>query len=111
MKNKRIEISLISGALLGVICIFGVGLRMGFEGNYAFLFSLWYNRLLMGFVIGIASGLKIIKSDKNFLVRGLLIGLLVTFAHSFTTQFADFPSFFAGIIYGIVIDFIATKYE
>ncbi|MFB6088448.1 MAG: hypothetical protein ABEK36_01575 [Candidatus Aenigmatarchaeota archaeon] len=111
MKNRRIEISLISGALLGVICIFGVGLRMGFDGNYPFLFSLWYNRLLMGFLIGTASELKLIKSNKNFVARGVLIGLLVTSAHSFTTQFTDLPSFFAGIIYGIVIDFIATNYE
>ncbi len=106
---KRILISTITGALLGVICIIGVGARVGFSGNYLFLFSMWYNRLLMGFVIGLSGKLRILKSNKNPYLRGILLGLLVTLAHSISTGFRDIPSFFAGIVYGIIIDYVATK--
>ena len=110
MNNRRIGISLMTGALLGILCIIGVGLRMGFAGNDTLLLSLWYNRVLMGFVIGISSKFKIIKSNRNYLVRGPLIGFFISLAHSLTSGFVDIPSFFAGIAYGIIIDFLATRY-
>ncbi len=110
MKDRRVIIGTLVGAVLGVLCIVGVGGRIGFEGNEMFLFGMWYNRVVMGLLIGFASGLKIIDSDKNFIPRGLLLGLVVTSAITFTSGFRDWPSFFAGLAYGPVIDWAATRY-
>jgi len=112
MKNKRrVIIGILAGALLGILCIVGVGWRVGFEGNEMFLFAMWYNRVVMGLLIGLAYDVKIVKSDKNFIVRGLILGLVVTLAITFTSEFRDWPSFFAGIAYGPIIDWVATKYS
>lgn len=111
MKLKRIIIAILTGSILGILCIIGVSKRLGFSGNELFLFALWYNRFLMGIVIGIASDLKIIKTKWNFLLRGGIFGLIVTTAFFLSTGFRDIPSFFAGIIYGIIIDYFATKFE
>ena len=110
MKKRRLFISVFMGMLLGVLCILGVGIRIGFAGNELFLFAMWYNRVLMGVVIGLAYDIQFIDSDWNFVVRGFVLGLLVTSAISFTSGFLDWPSFFAGLVYGVVIDFVATRY-
>lgn len=110
MKGRRILLAVITGAVLGVFCIIGVGTRIGFSGNELFLFAMWYNRVIMGLLIGLAGDLNIIHSDKNFIPRGLILGLLVTSAITLTSGFIDWPSFFAGIVYGVIIDFVATRW-
>lgn len=106
---KRVLVALAVGALLGVFCIVGVGLRVGFAGNAGFLFAIWYNRLLMGLLIGLAGQLTLLQARKaNIVLRGLLLGTLVTLASSLSTDFRDLPSFFAGIAYGPIIDAVAS---
>lgn len=108
---KRLSISLLTGAILGIFCIIGVGIRAGYAGNELYLFSMWYNRVIMGLVVGLAQNLKIIKDvKKNVYVRGLVIGLVVSLANFLSTAFRDIPSFFAGIVYGLIIDYTASKY-
>ena len=109
--KKRLAIGLLTGAVLGVFCIVGVGLRVGFEGNRGFLFAMWYNRVVMGLVIGLAGGLKLVDSEQNVLVRGFVLGLVVTTAITLSTEFRDWPSFFAGLAYGVIIDWVATRYS
>ncbi len=111
MKTKRVMISVIMGAVLGVLCIVGVGTRIGYSGNELFLFAMWYNRIVMGLLIGLAYDIKIVDSNKNFILRGLLLGLIVSLAITFTSEFRDWPSLFAGIAYGVIIDFVATRFE
>ena len=115
---KRLSISIIVGALLGVLCIIGVGSRIpgGYLPNIVFLIGMWYNRVIMGIVIGLAGDLRILKSEKasnlgNALVRGLIFGFLVSSAIFLSTEFRDVLAFFAGIAYGIIIDGVATWYE
>lgn len=103
-------LAVITGAVLGVLCIIGVGGRIGFHGNELFLFAMWYNRVIMGLLIGLAGGLKIIDSENNYIVRGLILGLLVSSAITLTSGFMDVPSFFAGVVYGVIIDLAATKW-
>ncbi len=110
MKTKRVMISVIMGAVLGVLCIVGVGARIGYSGNELFLFAMWYNRIVMGLLIGLAYDIKIIDSNKNFILRGLLLGLIVSLAITFTSEFRDWSSLFAGIAYGVIIDFVATRF-
>lgn len=109
INKKRILISLLTGAILGVFCIIGVGARIGYE-NYIFLVGMWYNRIIMGLLIGLAGDIQITKDSKNVLLRGALLGLIVSSAIFISTEFRDIPSFFAGIAYGVIIDFVASKY-
>jgi uncharacterized membrane protein len=104
--RKRLIVGLIMGALLGVFCIVGAQLRSGFERETLYLFAFWYNRLLIGFAIGIASSNPNLKIT---LLRGALIGLLVSFAFYSATGFDDVVGFIAGIVYGVIIEFVAYK--
>lgn len=112
LKNKkRLSISIIAGAILGIVCIIGVGSRFGFAGNEVFLFATWYNRLLMGILIGFIGSCQMTKSKFNPLLRGAVTGAIVSFALFASTNFIDPLGFGAGIVYGIIIDYAATKYS
>jgi hypothetical protein len=112
---RRLSISVLTGALLGVLCIIGVGARIpgGYLPNIVFLIGMWYNRVIMGLLIGLAGDIQILKSENasklgNAFLRGLIFGILVSSAIFLSTEFRDLLSFFAGIAYGIIIDIIAT---
>ncbi len=107
MLTKRMKLSLITGAILGVVCIVGASIRSDFGLGTAFLFAFWYNRLLMGFVIGLLDG-KI--GMPKILFRGAGIGLIVSFAFYSSIGFGDPVGFIAGIIYGVIIEYVAFKY-
>jgi len=109
MKNKRLAISLITAAILGIFCIIGISLRMGFAGNELFIVATWVNRVVIGLVIGVASPIKIDNNPK-MLLRGALLGFIISGSFYLATSFKDTPGFFAGIVYGIIIEYIATKY-
>ncbi len=110
---KRISIGLITGALLGILCIIGVGTRIGFPGNTVYLIGMWYNRVIMGLMIGLSDQIILVKNNnkQNSIFRGAIIGLIVTTSILLSTTFRDIPSFFAGIIYGIIIDYVSTLYS
>ncbi|TFG11171.1 hypothetical protein EU537_13105 [Candidatus Thorarchaeota archaeon] len=116
--RKRITVSLIMGAILGVLCIVGVGGRIdgGYLQNIVFLIGMWYNRVIMGLLIGFAGEFHIAGDEDaspwvNPFIRGLLFGILVSFAIFLSTEFRDMPSLFAGFAYGPIIDIVATKYS
>ncbi len=114
MKNnsRRLKVSIVLGAFLGIICIIGVGLRIGFLGNEWYLFGMWYNRLLMGVLIGFTGNWRLISGEenkyKNAALRGFILGTFVTSAILFSTNFRDLPSWGAGVIYGVIIDLVST---
>jgi hypothetical protein len=115
MNRKRLGIAILTGVLLGILCIIGVGIRIpgGYLVNLVFLIGMWYNRVIMGLVIGLADEIVIIKGENsrmwaNAIVRGLLFGLIVSAAIFLSTEFRDLPSFFAGLAYGVIIDLVAT---
>lgn len=99
--NKRVLYGLILGAILGVVCIVGAQLRMPGQLSAAYLFSFWFNRLLMGLVIGLFSTPKSLRIG---LLRGLLLGAFVSFAFFSATEFLDFMGFMAGVVYGVIIE-------
>lgn len=107
---KRLNISILTGAILGIFCIIGISLRMGFTGNELFILATYVNRLIMGLVIGLAPYYKIKNTKRNILTRGALFGLIISGSFYLATDFKDSPGFFAGIVYGIIIDFISTKH-
>jgi len=75
--KKRLITALFGGALLGIVCVVGAYVRSGFTASPVFVFSLWYNRVIMGLIIGAPW----IKTGRiQALLRGALLGLLVSFA-------------------------------
>lgn len=104
--NKRLTLSIITGALLGIFCIIGMSYRFGVEGNEWFFAATWFNRVLMGIIIGLAGNIKL-----NPALRGILFGLIVSFSLYIATDFRDSSGFGAGIVYGLIIDWVATKYS
>ncbi|MCC5895203.1 MAG: hypothetical protein JJU16_07035 [Alkalibacterium sp.] len=99
--NKRMTEALIGGALLGVVCVIGVSIRTGFSEPPVYLFSIWYNRVIMGLIIGAPW----VKKDRQAAIRrGALLGLLVSFAFFSTSGFHDPISFVAGIFYGVILE-------
>ena len=107
MLTKRMKVCITSGAVLGVFCIVGAFVRSGYQSEAYYLFALWYNRLLMGLLIGLAGGNL---GWPKVIGRGALFGLIVSFAFYSSTGFIDVVSFLAGILYGIIIEYIAFKY-
>lgn len=107
---KRLRNGVLSGAILGILCIVGVGSRIGFSGNWFYLIGMWYNRIIMGLIIGLSEGIILVENNpkNNSILRGTVIGLIVTTAILLSTSFRDIPSFFAGIAYGIIIDWVST---
>ncbi|HNS71742.1 MAG TPA: hypothetical protein PKK07_03400 [bacterium] len=109
LNKKRLLVAIITGAILGIFCIIGVGSRIGYE-NYIFLIAMWYNRVVMGLIIGLAGEIRLTNGPSNTLIRGFILGTIVSSAIFLSTEFRDVPSFFAGIVYGIIIDYVATRY-
>ncbi|MGY5858699.1 MAG: hypothetical protein RTU63_04965 [Candidatus Thorarchaeota archaeon] len=115
---RRIGAAIIVGALLGVLCIIGVGSRIpGGYSNVVYLTAVWYNRVIMGIIVGLAGGITIVKSErkKNFpnaIVRGLIIGIVVSSATLLLSEtIIDWLGWIAGIAYGPIIDVVATATE
>jgi len=116
---RRIAIATITGALLGILCIIGVGARIqgGYSENTIYLLAVWYNRVIMGLLIGTAGDITIIRSTKeknygNAILRGLIFGLILTSATLLlSTTIFDLIGWLAGLAYGPIIDIVATAME
>lgn len=106
--ENRMKKAVLGGAILGVFCVIGAYIRSGMTASTGFVFSLWYNRVLLGVIVG-APWNKIEKNNR--IVRGAILGLLVSFAFYSSTGFNDHISFIAGIIYGIMLEFWLMKFE
>ena len=99
--NRRMKEALIGGALLGLICVVGAYVRSGFTASPVFVFSLWYNRVIIGLAVGAP---WVVTGRKEALLRGAILGLAVSFAFYSSTGFQDHISFAAGILYGVILE-------
>ncbi len=99
--TKRLKLALIGGAVLGVVCVVGAYLRSGSTASPVFIFSLWYNRVIIGLAIGAPWKTT---SKTKVLLRGAILGLMVSFAFYSATGFTDPISFIAGIVYGVILE-------
>lgn len=106
--TKRLIVAIITGAVLGVFCIIGASVRYGSQAAPAMLASLWYNRLIMGFVIGLYSKAQ---SLSKAMLRGAVTGLLISFAFFLSGGMSDYVSFLVGIVYGLIIELTAYKLD
>jgi hypothetical protein len=112
---KRIGISTLTGAILGVVCILGAVQRIpgNFSDNLAYLMGIWAMRVILGIVIGLAGDIVILKGEQwqpwvNAAIRGILFGLIFSVAILLIDPFKDYSTFAAGIAYGPVADIITT---
>lgn len=108
LKTRRMRVSLLCGAILGVVCIVGALVRSGGTAGIAFLFALWFNRLLMGMAIG---AIDEQAKTSDLIIRGALIGLVISFAFYSAAGFGDVVSFLAGIVYGSIIELVSRRYQ
>ncbi len=99
--NRRMKEALIGGALLGIVCVVGAYVRSGLSASPGFVFSLWYNRVIIGLAVGAPWKAT---SRSMALLRGAFLGLLVSFAFYSSTGFQDHISFVAGIVYGVILE-------
>ena len=99
--TKRMKEALIGGALLGIICVVGAYVRSGLMASPVFVFSLWYNRVIIGLAVGAPWA---DQERRRSLLRGAVLGLLVSFAFYSATGFTDPISFLAGILYGVILE-------
>ena len=108
--SKRLVGAVIIGAFLGVICIVGGSARAGgWAGNETYLIAMWYNRVIIGLLIGLAGRWDPLPGPLNRYVRGLLLGTAVSLAFFLTTGFQDIIAFFAGGVYGVIIEYGVRK--
>lgn len=108
MNTIRVLISIALGILFGAICAFGSAGNLPSAVPAApILATIFYNRVLLGLVIGIADGI-----DAHPVLRGAVLGALVSLAIAIPSGTTGGPILIAtGVIYGIITDFLATKYS
>ena len=81
----------------------------GFEITFALLAATFYNRLLIGLVIGFAGSISILKGKmQNAALRGAILGGVVSIGMGFYGGMEIIVLF--GIVYGIITDVAATRF-
>lgn len=101
LMTKRLKWALIGGAVLGIICVVGAYLRSGGTASPTYIFALWFNRVIIGLAVGAPWDTT---SRNKTLLRGAILGLLVSFAFYSSTGFQDHISFIAGVVYGVILE-------
>jgi hypothetical protein len=112
LNAKRMGIALLLAAFFGFFCAYGTSTVEipGFTMTIEYLATIFYARLMAGFVIGLAGGWKILgKEPHNSVVRGAVIGAVMSVTISFYGGAAVFIA--AGIVYGIITDAAATRFS
>jgi len=111
MKPKRMTIALVVAAICGVFCAYGTSTVQipGFQATMPYLLTIFYSRLLIGLVVGLAEDVKVLKGALwNSIARGAIIGAIMSVGISFYGGAQVFIPF--GMIYGALADFLATKF-
>ncbi len=110
LNAKRMIISLVLAAFFGFFCAYGTSMVEipGFEVTMGYLATVFYARLMIGFVIGLSGGLVLVKGAmRNAALRGAVMGAVMSVIIGLYGGMEVFVA--AGIVYGIVTDVVATK--
>jgi hypothetical protein len=107
MYRKRVFACIVGGAISALICVSGGNLRGVIAGiSPAVLAASIVNRLLIGFVIAIS------QWRMNYMLHGVVIGLLVSLTVSLQFLPSDQQTFFlytgAGVVYGVLTEILST---
>ena len=116
MNSKRIILGIVLGAIFGIICATGAFILLSSEPSIPnltmYLAGAFYNRIIMGFLIGLASEIKIVKDKNNIInsiIRGAILGILVSTGFAFFNVYLNINFFIMGIVFGVLNDLISTK--
>lgn len=106
--RKRVILSVIGGVVCAIICTVGkIKLNPAIPLPELFA-SAVFNRILLGFVIGIS------RLRMNYLLHGAFIGLIVTLAYSLSMLPEKEEGFViyttVGVIYGILIELFIARF-
>lgn len=107
MNYKRFLICMLGGVLSAVICLVGKQIVYGFpEITSEAIAVTMANRILLGITIGISCW------SLNYILHGAMLGLIISLSVSIGFLPANIFGFFlytsAGIVYGIMIEWLAT---
>jgi len=111
MNWKRLIIALVIAGLAGIFCAYGTTMVEipGLVVDAPLLLTIFWGRLLIGLVIGFAGSLVILKGTlANAALRGLILGAIVSVGMGFYGGMEIMV--FAGAIYGLIADVLATKF-
>lgn len=118
MNVKRLIISVILGIVFGILC--GSGAFILLQGiteipNLTmYIAGAFYNRIIIGFLVGFAEELKIYKEKDNIInsiIRGAILGIIVSSGFAFFNVYVNLLFFIMGIIFGIGNDVISTRFS
>lgn len=101
---KRVITATVIGTLCGIFCAYGTVWKYPGQFGILILASLVYNRMLIGFIIGIADNIK-----THPVIRGAILGAIISTAIAIPASEGGLILIAFGIVYGIITDFIATK--
>jgi hypothetical protein len=107
LNTRRIKISVALGVVAGAICLYVTLTSIPGVLTLPVLATIFYDRVLLGFVVGIAYGLKI-----HPFIRGAIIGAVVSLLIAIPSGIIGGALLMgAGIVYGMIIDLVATKFS
>jgi len=89
----------------------GAGIRVGgWAGNELMLIGLWFNRLLMGLVIG-SSIMPLYEKRfwNNHYWIAAAWGLVVGLGWYLASGLQDLTAFLVSVLYGVIIEFFARR--
>ncbi|MEM4272677.1 MAG: hypothetical protein QXH30_03730 [Candidatus Bilamarchaeaceae archaeon] len=111
MAWKRLAIALVVGILVGIFCAYGTAMANvpGLVVDFALLATIFFNRLLIGLVVGLAGWMALVKGKLlNSALRGAILGALVSVGISFYGGGEILILF--GMAYGLIADVVATRF-
>ncbi|MCF8303315.1 MAG: hypothetical protein K9I94_08600 [Bacteroidales bacterium] len=107
MKTQRTVIALILGVIFGTFCAWTSSKAPEVDLSTPVLVGLGFNRVILGLVIAMADRIK-----WHSILRGAVLGIIVSLEVGFSALSNGWEGFFmlvgAGLVYGIIIDFVAT---
>ncbi len=113
MHGKRFLIATALGALFGAFCAYGTKMssdagELGFVATTGIIGSVFYNRLLIGVILGFMGRCK-----PHPVIRGAIAGVIVSMGLGITPLLDGDPMGMvilvgAGTVIGIVIDVVTT---
>lgn len=106
MNLKRISISIALGFIFGAVCLYGTMNSIPGQLSPPILATIFYDRLLLGLVIGVAGGLPV-----NPILRGAVLGAAVSLIIAIPSGYIGALLLGAGVVYGVLIDWAATRFS
>jgi len=102
MNKKRVLIATALGVLFGLVCAYGASTSIGLA--WLILALVFYNRVLLGFVVGIADGINV-----HPVLRGGVLGAVVSLGIVIFAGSSGALLLGAGIAYGIITDVVVSR--